>query len=188
MVVDASSANTQFELSLAVSRAQEVSTRANRQPLRIIPIVTELNQLHGPSREFLAIRRPLELSINDEFVWQLGHAFERLAMEMGLAQQQEPRRLLDAKEYRAAVISAMTLLETTLRQRLNKPAREALNRPMSIRQLVLRALEDGMPQEDYDLVLGWSKLRNDAVHTGRPVSRHDAKAIVEGVERIILGG
>ena len=188
MVVDASSANTQFELGLAISRAQEVSTRTNRQPLHIIPIVTEFNQLQGPSREFLAIRRPLELSDNDEFIWQLGHAFETLAMEMGLAQRQEPRRLLDAKEFRAAVISAMTLLETTLRQRLNKPAREAVNRPMSIRQLMSRAVEEGMPQYYYELVLGWSKLRNDAVHTGRPVSRQDAKAVVEGVERIIAEG
>ena len=188
MVVDASSANTQFELGLAISRAQEVSTRANRQPLRIIPIVIEFSQLQGPSREFQAIRRPVELSDNSEFIWELGHVFESLAMEMGLAQRQEPRRLLDAKEYRAAVISAMTLLETTLRQRLSKPAREAVNRPMSIRQLMSRAVEEGFPHDYHEQVLGWSKLRNDAVHTGRPVSRQDAKAIVEGVERIIAAG
>ena len=76
MVVDASSANTQFELGLAISRAQEVSTRANRQPLRIIPIVIEFSQLQGPSREFQAIRRPVELSDNSEFIWELGHVFE----------------------------------------------------------------------------------------------------------------
>jgi hypothetical protein len=42
-----------------------------------------------------------------------------------------------------------------------------------------------MNQDDYETVLAWSKLRNDAVHRGTPVSRQDAKAVVEGVERII---
>ncbi|WP_247477058.1 MULTISPECIES: hypothetical protein [unclassified Bradyrhizobium] len=104
---------------------------------------------------------------------------------MGLAQRQEPRRLLEAEEYRAAVIAAMTLLETTLREHLSKPAREAVRRPMSIRQLLGLATEHGVAFDGHDQVMGWTKLRNDAVHTGKLVTRNDAKAVVEGVERII---
>jgi hypothetical protein len=185
MVVDATSPYTQFELGLAISRAQEESSRLNRRPLRIIPVVTEFAQLQGAGQNIAAIRRPLVLSDDDEFIWQLAKALEAIAEEMGLAQRYEPRRLLKAKEYRAAVIAAMTLLESTLRQRLNKPSPEAVRRPMSMRQLLELAIKEGIAQDHYQDVLVWTKLRNDAVHTGRRVSRQEAQAVVEGVERII---
>jgi hypothetical protein len=105
MVVDATSPYTQFELGLAISRAQEESSRLNRRPLRIIPVVTEFAQLQGAGQNIAAIRRPLVLSDDDEFIWQLAKALEAIAEEMGLAQRYEPRRLLKAKEYRAAVIA-----------------------------------------------------------------------------------
>lgn len=185
MVVDATSSHTQFELSLAASRAQETTSRPNRQRLWLIPVVTDFTQLQGPSLEFLAIKRPVLLSEDSEFVWELGRALEKIADEMGLAQRREPRRLFEAREYRAAVIAGMTLLETTLRQKLNKSALEAVRRPMSMRQLLDVAVQFGMLQDDYQTVMNWTKLRNEAVHNGASVSRHDAKAVVEGVERII---
>ena len=80
----------------------------------------------------------------------------------------------------------MTLLEATLRRRLNKVAREAVQRPLSMRQLLSRAFEEDIvrdiPNEE---VMRWSKLRNDAVHTAKPVSRHEAKIVVDGVEHIL---
>jgi hypothetical protein len=185
MVVDATSAHTQFELGLAASRAQETSTRSNRQPLRLVPVVTQFTQLPGASTNFLAVTRPDVLSEDSAFVAELGHALQRLANEMGLAQNLEPRRLFEAKEYRAAVIAAMTLLEATLRQRLNKPVREAVQRPMSMRQLLSRAAEENILRYSYDEVLSWTKLRNDAVHTAKPVARNQAKRVVEGVEHIL---
>jgi hypothetical protein len=187
MVVDATSPHTQFELGLAASRAQETSTRPNRQPLWLIPVITQFTQLSGTSMGTLAVRRPDVLSEDSPFVIELANIFQNLANKMGLAQNQEPRRLFEAKEYRAAVIAAMTLLEATLRQRLIKPDREA-QRLMSMRQLLIRALEENILQVSYEEVLGWTKLRNDAVHTARAVSRNEAKLIVEGVERILGPG
>lgn len=185
MVVDATSPNTQFELGLAIARAQEGSTRRSRRPLRIIPVVTEFSQSQAAGQNILSIRRPLELSGDSEFVWQLANALEAIAREMGFAQRNEPRRLFEAKEYRAAVIAAMTLLESTLRQRLNKPSREAVRRPMSLRQLLELAGQEGISQDYHHNVLAWTKVRNDAVHTTKRVSRQEAQAIVEGVEQIV---
>jgi hypothetical protein len=79
----------------------------------------------------------------------------------------------------------MTLLESTLRQLLNKPPLEAVRRPMSMRQLLDLALKQGIAPDYYQDVLVWTKLRNDVVHRGRRVSRQEAQAVVEGVERII---
>ena len=185
MVVDATSPYTQFELGLAVSRSQEEPTRRNRRPLRIIPVVTEFVQLQGAAQNIQAIRRPQLLSDDNEFVWQLAEALEAIAKEMGLAQRNEPRRLFEAKEYRAAVIAAMTLLESTLRQRLNKHPLEAVRRPMSMRQLLELAANKGIAPDHYEDFLVWTNLRNAVVHGERRVSRQEAQAVVEGVERFI---
>jgi HEPN domain-containing protein len=151
----------------------------------LIPVVTQFNQLSGRSRDILAIKRPDVLSEDSSFVFELGKVLQDLANEMGLAQNLEPRRLFEAKEYRAAVTAAMTLLEATLRQRLSEPAIEAMQRPMSMRQLLSRAAEENILKDSYDEVLLWTKLRNDAVHTAKPVTRNEAKTVVEGVERIL---
>jgi HEPN domain-containing protein len=175
-----------FELGLAASRAQESSTRPNRQPLRLISVVTQFTQVSGPSVLIRTIRRPDLLSEDSPFIFELASVLEAMANEMGLAQNMEPRRLFEAKEYRAAVIAAMTLLEATLRQRLNSPTSEAMQRPMSMRQLLSRALEENILQDTPDEeILNWTKLRNDAVHTAKPVGRNEAKIVVEGVERIL---
>jgi HEPN domain-containing protein len=185
MVVDATSSFTQFELGLAISRAQEKSARPNRQPLQIIAVVADFAQLQGPASNIQAIARPLVLSEDNEFVGELAKRLEAIAEEMGLAQRNEPRRLLEAKEYRAAVIAAMTLLELTLRQRFSKKPIETERRTLSMRALLNLATLNGIAPEYYDELLAWTKLRNDAVHTGRRVSRQEAQAVVEGVQRII---
>jgi hypothetical protein len=185
MVVDATSNYTQFELGLAASRIRETSARSERAQLRLLPVVTDLSQLRGSNQDIIAMIRPVVISADSEFVRQLGGALEHIAAEMGIAQRLEPRRLFEAREYRAAVIAAMTLLETTLKQRLNKPSLEDVRRPMSVQQLLRLAADNRLLTGDFQQALGWTKLRNDAVHTGAAVSKQNAKLVVEGVERII---
>src|SRR5690606_31398175 len=96
MVVDASSPNTQFELGLALARAQETGERPNRRRLEVIPVVTEFSQLPIPTLGHFVIERPAVLSEDSPFVQSLGTHLQRLADGMGLAQRQEPRRLLEA--------------------------------------------------------------------------------------------
>jgi hypothetical protein len=185
MVVDATSINTQFELGMALARAHEISTRPNRQPLRIISVITDSAAIPSSVNELLTIKRPDELSEESPFVWELGRALESFANQMGLAQNFEPRRLLEAKEYRAAVIAAMTLLETMLRQILRSQPSSRDLRLMSLRQLLDKAAEVGIAVGSREEISGWIRLRNSAVHTSKPVSRIEARAVVEGVERIL---
>jgi hypothetical protein len=185
MVVDATSPNTQFELGMALARVEEVSARPNRQPLRLISVVTQRGQVPVAGKELIVVRRPDALSEDSEFVQELGHLLQMFSEEMGLAQKHEPRRLLEAREYRAAVITAMTLLEATLRQRLAKQSWNNVQRPMSLRQLLDRAVQAGIGLEYREEILGWIKLRNDAVHTAKPVSKNEAETVVKGVERIL---
>jgi hypothetical protein len=55
---------------------------------------------------------------------------------------------------------------------------------MSLRQLLDRAAAADIVV-DREEILGRIRLRNDVVHTARPVRRHEARAVVEGVERIL---
>lgn len=79
------------------------------------------SELAGLSAQDLPIiRRPNIITEDPEdFIGQLGETLRRLSAELGVARQAEPQRLLQVKEYRAAVISAMTLLEAKLRERLD---------------------------------------------------------------------
>lgn len=186
MVVDATSPYTQYELSLAISRSQEVKVSTKRTPLRVISIVTDLTQLQGlAARDLLVIRRPQLLLYDEEFVRQIGIVLDDIAENMGLAQHSEPRRLFEAKEYRAAIIASMALLESTLRRRLNKPSPVIMRRPMSMYQLLQLAVKEELFAHYDENLLDWMKLRNDVVHRGRRVSRQDAQAVVEGVDQII---
>jgi hypothetical protein len=69
----------------------------------------------------MAITRPEDLySIPHEFLQKLEIWFQRVATDLRPQLSDEPWRLLDKREYRAAVISSFSLLETTLAEVLSK--------------------------------------------------------------------
>ncbi|MBY3483382.1 hypothetical protein [Rhizobium laguerreae] len=97
-------------------------------------------------------------------------------------QEHEPKRLLQAEEYRAAVISAISLLEGTLRRALDKPDWSRVSRPMSMSQLLELAMTQQLVDlPDPSLIKDWVRIRNNAVHTNTGVSPGVAKTIVDGV-------
>jgi hypothetical protein len=67
------------------------------------------------------ILRPNIVSGDPEtFVQELADALRTLGGEVRVSRRAESERLLEAKEYRAGVISAMSLLEAWLQEHLNK--------------------------------------------------------------------
>jgi hypothetical protein len=172
---------------MAIARTKEDGSRSHRRPLRLIPIASHLEQVPPWAREFHILIRPDLLSEDSEyFVQELRRIFENASEETGAGRNTEPRRLFEAKEYRAAVIAAMTLLEATLRQRLSKAVWTEVERPMPLRQLLERAVNaQTIELSSREEISGWSRLRNEAVHTAKSVSKAEARAVVEGVERIL---
>jgi HEPN domain-containing protein len=192
MVVDATSPNTQFELSMALARIEEVPAPPNRAQLRLIAVVTDgvqvlsSQKVGGRIATLVTLRRAEALSEDSKFLEILGRMLQTFSDDLGLALNQEPRRLFEAREYRAAVIAAMTLLEAALRQALSKRPSEELQRPISLGQLLDRATRAGIVtaehREEFPI---WNRLRNDAVHTQKPVTRIEAEKVLKGVERIL---
>lgn len=96
----------------------------------------------------------------------------------------ERHRLLQAKEYRAAVISAITHLETMLRRRLDF-AEVRDSRYISVTRMINIAKRHKLLGEfAVDQVLRWIELRNQVVHSDIPVTPATAKRIVHGVDHI----
>jgi hypothetical protein len=122
----------------------------------------------------------------DEFVSDLVHRLQLAVPQGEPSRGDEATRLLNAREYNAAIIAAMSHLEATLRQRLDKQPWNEVRRPMSLRSLVDRAVEQGALQQDgYAYVVDWIPLRNSVVHAGMHATREQATAVVEGVRRIL---
>jgi hypothetical protein len=185
MVVDLSSPYTRVELGVAMSRIKEDS-QADRQRLRLIVIANRLEEATSYVKEFPVLVRPDLLSEDStHFVQELAETFQAIASEIGIAQSMEPRRLYEAREYRAAVIAAVALFEATLRQWLNKTLWEEAQRPMSLRQLLYQAKGAGVELPPDAEISAWIRLRNHAVHSGRVVTRNEARAVVEGIERFL---
>jgi len=184
MVTELSSSWTMAEYRMAVARIKgaEVET-PRRKPLHLIIVVTELDQIPPSAHEFKLLRRPNTVTGDaEDFITELGEVLRGIAHENGIDRLAEPQRLLESKEYRAAVISAMTLLETRLRELLDNVPRRENRRPQPIRSLLDQAVEHGLfPKESRLLLNSWMRSRNAAVHSATLVSKAQAEEIVSGV-------
>jgi hypothetical protein len=187
MVVEPTSRGTRAEFEMAVARLRGAEgNKPHRHRLRLIVITSRDEELPLSALDFTVVRRPnLITEDSDDFLESLEIQLRDIAHQVGITQNDEPQRLYAAKEYRAAVISAMTLLESSLRRQLGKELWTDVRRPATLRQLIDRATERGLIQHLGDDLHRWIRLRNEAVHTSRPVTKAEARDVVEGVMRVL---
>lgn len=184
MVVELTSSWTMAEYRMAIARIRNAPPDSGRRKLlQLIVVLTDDEQAPPSARDLPTIRRPNVITEDPEgFIAQLGEVLRRLSAQLGVERQAEPQRLLQAKEYRAAVISAMTLLEAKLRNRLDKTPWPQTRRPMSLRSLVEVAMEREIISPQLKARLdAWMRLRNEVVHSAMTVTRVQAAVIVNGV-------
>jgi hypothetical protein len=178
IVVDASSQNTLFEFGVALREKFDAS--------RIL-LVTEPTSAAAFESHPLSVVVWPDVSVADphEFLTQLDRWFARAAGRHKPLLLEEPTRLLAAREYRAAVIAAISLLEATLRQLLDVP------KTLPGRRMTLTALLDDAKKHGYladfsvRTVLDWLYIRNQIVHGQVAVNKATAEEIVNGVFKII---
>jgi len=120
------------------------------------------------------------------FVERLVERLRRAVPDGESSRGDDAVQLLKGGAYNAAIIAAMSHLEATLRQRLDKQPWDEVRRPMSLRSLVDRAVDEEFIQpEARGFVLDWLPLRNNVVHTPAHATREQATQVVEGVRRIL---
>ncbi|MBN9439834.1 MAG: SIR2 family protein [Bosea sp.] len=186
VVVEPTTAWTLAEFRLATSKLQKSSVDGRHSSRIVVVVAPSLQQLPSEVLDYNVLERGDWDSNIDSFVINLIDQLQTKLAFSDYSRKREPRRLLEAKEYRAAVISAMSLLEVELRNMLDKPSWQNVRRPMSIRQLTdLAVQEQKIPSDKLTHIAEWSRLRNFAVHSGSDVSRHDATKVVNGVLSMI---
>ena len=98
----------------------------------------------------------------------------------------EPRRLFELKEYNAAVISSIRLLEITLSDyRLQAEHNGEISKaPKSLRNLIDFYCERSNSHHHSE-IQNWITTRNRVVHSQYSVTRQQCKKIVDGVYQVI---
>lgn len=188
MIVELASSWTMAEFRMAIARLRESQTaKAQRKPLQLILVVANYEQVPASAQGWPVLQRPNVVTDDPTgFLEDLRGTLTQTALDLGVEKQTEPQRLFDAKEYRAAVISAMTLLESKLRERLNKSPWPEARRPLALRSLLDLAVEQQLirsatrPEIDR-----WMRVRNEVVHSSIDISRNQAQQIVQGVLAVI---
>jgi len=184
IVVEIGSTWTSAELRLALGRAQE-SSSGNDRPLQVVVIGESLPTSLATTLDRHLVTRLETVTESDEGLQRL---VEILAYVVHTQQEfgDESRRLLAAGENRAAVISALSLLENTLRKQLGKADWSDVRRPMSLQQLINAVVPDRLGINP-GRINDWISIRNKAVHENAQVTRSQARQIVDGVMSLIEG-
>lgn len=178
MVVDASSESTHAEYRLALTRLH---------PSRLLLIFPAMPTVEPDLDGAQALLRPdVTESSPEPFLDRVQNWFRTKAELLRPAVLGEPARLFHAGEYRASVISAISLLESVLRRKAAIPVSHH-SRAVSLRDVVEHAnRQELLGTTPVDSVLEWLKIRNEVVHRNATVSKTKAEEIVNGVQTIAL--
>lgn len=181
IVVDVSTPNTMYELSLALAKEKDKNN--------VLVISDGVAKMPYDFAKLMFIRRDLDPLANiDNFIEQLTLWFNNKSEFFRETYEDEPNRLLIKKEYRAAIVSVFTLFEIKLKEVV--PAIKEFieeRRPLTIHQLLKIAVDLKLiNKNEYYKIREWSQIRNQLVHTDKKINHNQAKSIVKGIYNIIL--
>ncbi|MCX2430385.1 SIR2 family NAD-dependent protein deacylase [Pedobacter sp. GR22-10] len=180
VVVHIDNFNPSFELNMALS------IRGTGKKIRVIVVsnIAFPDSLRSKQMDFILENIDIFKNI-DEFSEQFEQAFEVMSSEFKEDFKSESRRLLDKREYKAAIISAITQLESRLRNNIDIVLKIPI-RTVPLTQLLKYATEYNLlDQNDYMNIKNWMSVRNQLVHLDGKKMPSQAKLIVDGVHIIL---
>lgn len=177
VVVDTASHGTQFDMGV-------ISTRKRHR--RSLLIRDNITELPSDISTLDVITRDKDIyNQSNNFLDQLDIWFNKASEGLDVMLEREPRRLLDKGENRAAVISAITLLEKHIRSILEKEE-YCIKSVYSLTRLLKYAAERGiLNKQQYLTTLDWVAIRNRIVHSHVSITGNIAKIIVAGIYDIV---
>jgi hypothetical protein len=183
VILDVSTRATMMEAGLVLAqRRGEDGVLAIMAPDADVPLewLTRMSLLRPEKLEDDEAAEAFLRRIDD---W-LRNASERLQPQL----QEEPVRLLRKKEHRAALISAVALLETRLRMRLAKPSQDLAPSHVPLSQLLRIAARSGVINDaDAASLRRAASMRNDALHSGAHFSPTEATRAVNVIMAFLSG-
>lgn len=136
--------------------------------------------------EFAMIVRPSQPNLGEDngFIKSIAEWFKDLSEKFRPVFENEPGRLLEKGEYRAAVITVFTLLENQLK--IYFELQQPDYKPRSLRVLLNKAFEVGLINEELlPLLNNWLSIRNKLVHSFDSISAKMANRIVNEIYQIV---
>ena len=178
LVVDASSPWTVSELGLIASRRVDNSA---------VLLITEHDaNLPDDLGQIQRLVRPEPDKIGTEpFLAEIDRWFQQLAERLPPNPIEEARRLLQKREYRAAVIASSVALEEEFRKLFSTPTLQQ-QRPGTLRDFIGAASKQGVLTEaQIQESKKVTDLRNRLVHTGQGISEKEARSVVATVSNLL---
>jgi len=181
IVVDASTPNTQYELSLALSKE-------HKEKSNILVITDGFSRMPKDLQDLMYLKRASDPYADiDNLTENIERWFRDKSEVFRTTFEEEPKRLLDKKEYRAAVISAMSLLELYIKSAIRETKDiDIMQKPHSMIHLLKISQNLGLiDNKDYSKVREWMMVRNNLVHKRDNIHHTQARSIVIGVNEVI---
>jgi len=111
----------------------------------------------------------------------------QFALESNVDLLNEPKRLLSKKEYNAAIVSSIKVLEVQLTRYWlsHKHKEEQSNAVIPLGQLLMIIKDEDDIDLDIVKIKEWSSLRNKVIHSDSNATEFEAKEIVDGTYKIV---
>jgi hypothetical protein len=175
VVADLSSPNTMLEVGMVLSK------EGMAKPL--ILIAEDRATVPFDIAHHRVINRPRSLDeVSPTFIKTIEAAFSDAFSRISPSLEDEPRRLIEKKEYRAAVIAAFSLLEHDLRQLFELSGLDIFAARSSLGMLLEHARkEEVFTVKEFQSIKAHANIRNRIAHTRGEVSAAQAKTIVREI-------
>jgi len=185
MIADLSTSAIQVEVGMLISRRQKEA--------KVLLIVEEGTDLPVEFREISHIIRPKDLSaLPQKFLESIENSLQELAKDVLPLISEEPQRLLEKKEYAAAVISVTRLFEITFREITKKFVHEYSNlaesdiRPLSITLMMdFTSQSKILDSREIKKIREAIRVRNRLLHEGGSISSSQATRLVSEILQIV---
>lgn len=174
VVSDISSDFTMFELGMA----------AKRKDIKLLVIKEAGKAIPSDLRDVAYVERSKDAFSDIAFLERIEEFFARVTQGLSADLEIEPNRLLAKKEYRAAVISAITHLEDICR-RVLRNKKYGDYRFSMIRLLEYLVKEGQIEESKYAILKEAQHVRNQLVHTSESIHPNTAKKLVREVMDIV---
>jgi uncharacterized protein YutE (UPF0331/DUF86 family) len=180
VIVDLSNPWAEYEAGLAIQQ---------KAPSQILFVVPEGAHLPPSFSTYKYLVRSADLSeFRDDFLNDLRSWLSRQDKIADRFNRTEPERLLALREYNAALISAVTLLEVALSSALDVVEND--RRRLSLAEMLRDADRRGLFEKgEYAMIKDAVSLRNKIIHTSATVGREPVeqlvRTIVSFVERLL---
>ncbi len=184
IVADISSKATELELRQAMNK-----------PIENILMLSSAPEIPSEFEQLISIMLPKSTLKDAPDFWDTVYRWfkDRSAVindDIG----NEPMRLFNKREYRAAIISAISLLEIKLRKALsekhefpetNRSRREPLTSLSNREMLRFLNQREAITGNQYERALSWLRTRNQSAHENKTISRKTAQELISGVLSLI---